>query len=231
MSALLAPRRGPTGGADCRTSWKGPTLSNPLSPSADDTRARILAAATDLVEERGEAGLRVVEVGQRAGVSTASIYTYFTNRDDLVMAVRLEQYLGEVDADVKFFGDIVSKATSGPDLVERMREVTKLSTSRDRGEIRWRRTEIIGAARRRPPLARRLAERQREVNEELAGHIRFGQERALIDATLDPMALSLFIQAFSLGLVLADIDPESQLDRNHWLEVVSRFTVAVTSDS
>ena len=196
----------------------------------DDTRSKILAAATQLVEERGEAGLRVVEVGERAGVSTASMYTYFTNRDDLVVAVRLEQYLGEVSADLEFFGQVVRNATSGADLVKRMREVTSASSVKDRAQIRWRRAEVLGAARRRPQLAERIAERQRQVNGELADHIREGQDRGLIDPTLDALALSVFIQAFSLGLVLADIDPHSELDRSQWLEVVSRFTTSVTTE-
>lgn len=209
---------------------KARPLNHPLAPQGDDTRSRILAAATQLVEERGEAGLRVVEVGEIAGVSTASMYTYFTNRDDLIVAVRLEQYLGEVSADVEFFGEMVRSATSGPDLVQRMREVTKVSAVVDRAPVRWRRAEVLGAARRRPMLAERIAERQREVNDELAQHIREGQERGLIDPSLDALALSVFIQAFSLGLVLADIDPNSKLDRGDWLEVVSRFTSAVTAD-
>lgn len=209
---------------------KGLTLSTPSDVAADDTRSRILAAATELVEERGEAGLRVVEVGERAGVSTASLYTYFANRDDLIVAVRLEQYLGEVNADVEYIGEIVREASSGADLLARIRDITRAAASAERKQIRWRRAEVLGAARQRPQLAERIAERQRQVNEDLAHHIRTGQERGLVDPTLDALALSVFIQAYSLGLLLSDIDADSKLDPDDWLEVVSRFAAGVVTN-
>jgi TetR/AcrR family transcriptional regulator, repressor of fatR-cypB operon len=54
-----------------------------------DPRARILAAALDLFEERGFDATAVPEVAKRAGVATGSIYRYFASKDDLVNALYL----------------------------------------------------------------------------------------------------------------------------------------------
>ena len=181
----------------------------------------------ELIDEKGEAGLRVVEVAARAKVSPGSIYNYFTNRDDLVVAVRLEQYLAAVGTDVERMAEVVRQADSPAAMVSLMREVSRAASSADRAELRWRRAEIIGTAKHRPELAARLSESQHEVNQALAAIARLGQERGLFDPALDPTALAVFVQAFTFGLLLADIDPDIELAEEAWLDVVSRFTAAV----
>ena len=77
-------------------------------------------------------------------------------------------------------------------------------------------------------MAAQLAQRQHEVNAELARIARVGQERGLFDPALDATAMGIFVQAFTFGLLLADVDPELGMDATAWLDVVSRFTAAVT---
>ncbi len=56
----------------------------------EETRAAIFAAARALIVERGVAGLSLREVARRAGFSPASLYEYFSGKDDLVAAVAAE---------------------------------------------------------------------------------------------------------------------------------------------
>jgi len=196
---------------------------------SESSRAKILAAAVTLIEEKGEAGLRVVEVGALSGMSTASIYTHFDNRDDLVVAVRLEQFLQQVDADVHFIGEVIDTAIDADDLVARMREMSRLLTTPERMENRWRRAEILGAARRRPALAARLAAGQHQVNAAMAGLVKRGQSRGLINPNLDPMAVGILVQAYSFGMLLSDIDTEGSLDPDAWVDLVSRVTRLFTT--
>lgn len=195
---------------------------------ADHTRARVLEAAIALIEQKGEAGLRVVEVAEQAGVSVASIYNYFTNRDELVTAARVEQYLASVGADVERIGQVLTQAQDPAEYISLMRDVSREASAADRADRRWRRAEVLGAARRRPELATRIGETQHQINRELTRIARLGQERGLLDPTLDPAALAVFVQAFTFGLVLADVDPGLELDEESWLDVVTRFTASIT---
>jgi AcrR family transcriptional regulator len=197
----------------------------------DRTRARILAAAVELIEEHGEAGMRVVDVGERAGVAVASIYTYFVNRDDLVISARIEQYVGAVGEDMDRVQSVVETAATPDEMVTSLQAITKVASAPERAERRWLRAEVLGAARRRPRLAARLAEQQRESNERFRRIVKTGQERGLIDPALDATALSIFVQAFTFGLLLAEIDPASELDQDDWLAVVNRFASAIVSKS
>lgn len=195
---------------------------------ADETKSRILAAAVELIETHGEAGMRVTDVASRAGVSVGTIYTHFVDRDELVSAARLEQFLGAVHLDVDSIANAVAGATSPADLVHRLREVSRIASDPARAGNRWRRAEILGTARSRPQLAERIGASQHETNQTLAAIARAGQQRGVIDTAVDPMALGIMVQAFTFGLVLADIDSDSTLDPAAWLDVVTRFTTSIT---
>ncbi|RJF97826.1 TetR/AcrR family transcriptional regulator [Noviherbaspirillum saxi] len=61
----------------------------------------LLAAALDLFVERGYAATRLDDVAARAGVSKGTLYLYFTNKEELFMAVVRENVvpvLGEAES-------------------------------------------------------------------------------------------------------------------------------------
>ncbi len=58
-----------------------------LRSDALENRAGILAAARELLSERGPEGLTVSEVAHRAGVNRTTAYKHFRTRDELIEAV------------------------------------------------------------------------------------------------------------------------------------------------
>ncbi|MDR0594099.1 MAG: TetR/AcrR family transcriptional regulator [Bifidobacteriaceae bacterium] len=60
-------------------------------------RARIVQAATELLDERGGGGFSVDQVAERAGVSRRTVFNYFASIDDLVVAVGAEMLGGLVE--------------------------------------------------------------------------------------------------------------------------------------
>ena len=59
------------------------TTKNPQG-RGETTRAAILAAAEELLQERGYDGMTMRGVAQRAGVSLGNAYYYFSSKEDLV---------------------------------------------------------------------------------------------------------------------------------------------------
>jgi TetR/AcrR family transcriptional regulator, transcriptional repressor for nem operon len=64
-----------------------PNLTPNLTPKGRATRERIIAAASDLMFERGVAGTSTDDVRRAAGVSMSQIYHYFADKTALVRAV------------------------------------------------------------------------------------------------------------------------------------------------
>jgi len=58
-----------------------------MGRDAEETRRRLLLAATQEFAERGLAGARVDRIAATAGASKPLLYTYFGNKDDLFDAV------------------------------------------------------------------------------------------------------------------------------------------------
>lgn len=65
--------------------WSVP--KEPTTQRGAQTRRRIVAAATDVVAERGAAGASLDEVGARASTSRGQLYHYFSDKNDLLRAV------------------------------------------------------------------------------------------------------------------------------------------------
>lgn len=56
-------------------------------PAPTDTRERVLAVAHEMIRERGNAAISLVEVASRAGLSRQSLYLLFGNRAGLLQAL------------------------------------------------------------------------------------------------------------------------------------------------
>jgi AcrR family transcriptional regulator len=73
----------------------------PRTARGRETRERIVAAASELIRERGVAEASLDEVIQRAGVSKGQLYHYFDDRTALLLAVVLantDNVLGDLPA-------------------------------------------------------------------------------------------------------------------------------------
>ncbi len=65
---------------------------NDHTPSDEARRARILQAAFEVCERRGVAAARMEEVAARAQVSKATLYRFFENKQQLLLAALIASY-------------------------------------------------------------------------------------------------------------------------------------------
>jgi TetR/AcrR family transcriptional regulator, transcriptional repressor for nem operon len=63
------------------------SAADPSTRKGQNTRARIVQAAAELVAEKGVAATSLDDVGERAHASRSQLYHYFEDRDDLIRAV------------------------------------------------------------------------------------------------------------------------------------------------
>ena len=84
-----------------------------------DLRNALLAAALELVAERGPRGFSVAEAARRAGVSSAAPYKHFADRDALLAALAVSGYEGQA----RRFSSALAAATADP--VDRLAAVVR----------------------------------------------------------------------------------------------------------
>ena len=87
--------------------------AKPVTRKSAATREKIMAAAAELMEERGGADFQMAEVSERCGMSKGSVYYYFADRSELVRAV-MDAAVDELVARVE---EVVSTAPSAAESI------------------------------------------------------------------------------------------------------------------
>ncbi|HET6504807.1 MAG TPA: TetR/AcrR family transcriptional regulator [Amycolatopsis sp.] len=146
-------------------------------------RAAILAAATELLAERGYAGCSVAAVAERAGIATGSVYRHFPGKAELVV----ELFRGVVNHEV----DAVREAATRPgDPAERVAAV--FETFAERALKAPRRAYALLAEPVDPPVEAERIVFRRVFRDLAAEHIAEGVRTGLLppqDAVFTAAAL------------------------------------------
>jgi AcrR family transcriptional regulator len=191
-------------------------LTAAVSARGNETMVRALTVVEEILDESGEAGLRLGDVSRRSGVSIGSIYHHFGSREGLIRAARERQFMQNMVDDGTAIASVLSSSTSATELLANIETVVQSVQSSSRISNRMRRVELIGSAVSRPDLLHSISAVQTvvmDVAEELAIACR---DRGWLRKGVEPRALALYVQATTLGRVLGDLD-ERGTDDASWV--------------
>lgn len=169
----------------------------PRRPLASARRPQILAAAIELLSERGLWSVRVADVAERAGTSPAAVIYYFGTKNELLKAAL-------IDVDSAFYSRIWFELEQIETAIERLAWLMVRSSRSD--WILW--IDLWAQARRHPelmPIRREFAERWCTT---IADVVRHGQARgefAAVDA--DEVGVRLGALTKGLAVNVAHDDP------------------------
>ena len=191
----------------------------PRSQRSQDTRERVLTVVVDQLEEGGEAAVRIDEVRDRSGVSIGSIYHHFGDRDGLIAAAQLRRFAHYAEAEIAALSVIVERAANIDEFRRAVRQLTRHTASGVRVAQRWGRVGVLASSVGRSDLTAEVRAVQTRLTDEFQAHVAQGQSRGFFRSDLDARAIALFIEAYSLGHVLNDID-EHRVAAKDWEQVV-----------
>lgn len=176
------------------------------------TEQKILDEAIRMIDERGEAGVRIHDIQNAVGVTPPSIYHFFGSREGLVceaQAARLYRSFAEMDS---VLDGILSSVGSREQMREALAVYISTIFNSSRALERMHRVATIGSVEGRPELSRRFNEVIREYVDERAGRLRVLQDRGYIATDLDLNAFTFWIMAVIFGRTLVELgdSPEPQ---------------------
>jgi AcrR family transcriptional regulator len=178
-------------------------MENPLT-----TRNRLLEAAISVIETQGEGAIRVDQVAELAGFTKPVLYTYFKNRDDLIVTAQGERYiraleLGRADVDAA-----VLNASTADEFFLIMQKWVR-SFSSPEGELRRRfRIEVLGSAISRESLQEKLREANRRQAQDLGALLAIAQERQWLTLDVEPQDLAMWWTGLVLSRYVVEMDAE-----------------------
>jgi len=182
--------------------------------AASDVSARdtILALAVEAIDTGGEASLRMAEIAERAGVAVALISHHFGSREGLVSEAQLHRFRRQPFLDAAR----IESAVMAIDDVESFRTLlhglTRDVVGLQRSALRMERVTEIAASHGRPELREKLMDANREVTDSIEHAVALAQRVGFVRRDVDARATALFIQAYAMGFVLADLDPNRPTD-------------------
>jgi AcrR family transcriptional regulator len=171
------------------------------------TREKLLGYAADLLDRRGDSGLRVLELADEADVSVATLYHHFGSRDGLVAAAHAERFMRSTHR---------AKGTCFEALDRCGDEQTfdRIFDSAVRGFLspvgasdRMTRLHVLAGTHGRPALEVAVAAEQRVVWDQLAGRLEDCQIRGWLRPGLDRLAFVATLSAVVFGRTPLEIGP------------------------
>ena len=186
------------------------------------SRDEILRVAIDIIDEHGEAALRMADVAERAGVAIALISHHFMSREGLITEAQMTRFLRQpfldnarIEAGVMATQDLATFRAG-------MRVLTREIVSAGRAVFRMERVTVIASSYGRAELSERLRVATGEITDSFERVVALAQRVAFVRADLDARAIALAVQAYAMGLVVADLDP-ARPDDERIAEVIDAF--------
>ena len=191
----------------------------------EQTRARILRAASAVFESKGFAGASVEEIAAKAGYTRGAFYSNFASKDAVFFALmdaRMEQRVSEIET--------VMTASPSPTAVFADLAAWSQSTKDAKKDARTRMmTEFRVHALRNKQARQALLERERAVREQFERAIRGVFAAAAVEppAPVEEIALLVYILD-TYGPLQRALDPD--MPENFLFDTLSvLFRLAITS--
>jgi AcrR family transcriptional regulator len=168
-------------------------------PESGDIRSRLLAAAVEVVLERGLASARVHEIARRAGLTTGAVYSHFESKTALLT----EAIDGEGDVRLAELDALASAlAERGLSRAERTAVVTAAFLAAPGARADLLRLQGFATAALQPEARGRVRASLEEMRKRLAAETERARHEGLLDDSITAEAFVGFAQALMLGAIV-----------------------------
>ena len=159
----------------------------------------------------------------KSGISKGSLYHHFEDFDDLIETAEVIRYAAYVDQSIHILTKVFQSAKNRDEMVTELKQVTKFTQSPDLMPQRMDRATSISLANANPRMMKKLNVEQDRLNEALIDIFREARDRGWINKEIDLHAGAVFIQAYTLGIIINDVSGK-KLDNKAWTDLIDLFT-------
>ncbi len=178
--------------------------------SQHPTQKKILDEAVRLVDERGEAGVRIQDIQTAVGVTAPSIYHFFGSREGLVREAQLVRVRRSFDTNDELLDAALGSVTNAEQMREALTDFLAKFFAPERAVERRRRAAALGSFEGRPELAERFAEVVASYVEKRAQRLEPFQAKGWIRADLDLRAFNYWMIGFIFGRFYVEVGHDSR---------------------
>ncbi len=182
-----------------------------------------MEAAAVLIDEHGSQGFTVEQLLEKSNISKGSLYHHFEDFNDVIMQAQVVRFARYVEDDITALTNVLLASTSREDMFGRLDLISRATHDPVRSSRRADRIEILAGSRHSEKMKNALAPTQARLTGAIADLVREMKAKDFVNQDLDSTAVAVFIQAYSLGLIVNDVSNE-QVDLENWHALISRMT-------
>ena len=187
------------------------------------TKVHLTEAAATLIDEHGSQGFTVEQLLEKSNISKGSLYHHFEDFHDVIMQAQVLRFARYVEDDITALTNVLLAASSREDMFGRLDLISRATHDPARSGRRADRIEILAGARHSEKMKNALGPTQARLTGAIADLVREMKAKEFISENLDPGSVAVFIQAYSLGLIVNDVSDQS-IDLEEWHAMISRMT-------
>jgi AcrR family transcriptional regulator len=190
--------------------------------SLHPTKRALIQTVLDELKTKKALDLTSELILEKSGISKGSLYHHFEDFDDLIETAQVFRYAAYVDQSIHLLTKVFQISKSRDEMVAELKKVTRFTQSPDLMPQRMDRATSISLANANPRMMKKMHAQQDRLNEAIIDIFREARDRGWINKGIDLHAGAIFIQAYTLGVIINDVSGV-KLDIKAWDELIDLF--------
>jgi AcrR family transcriptional regulator len=190
--------------------------------SLHPTKRALVQTVLDQLKTKKSFDLTSELILEKSGISKGSLYHHFEDFDDLIETAQVFRYAAYVDQSIHLLTKVFQMAKNKEEMVAELKKVTRFTQSPDLMPQRMDRATSISLANANPRMMKKMNVQQDRLNEAIIDIFREARDRGWINKEIDLHAGAIFIQAYTLGIIINDVSG-AKLDIKAWDELIDMF--------
>jgi len=190
--------------------------------SLHPTKRALVQTVLDQLKTKKSFDLTSELILEKSGISKGSLYHHFEDFNDLIETAQVFRYAAYVDQSIHLLTKVFQMAKNKEEMVAELKKVTRFTQSPDLMPQRMDRATSISLANANPRMMKKMNVQQDRLNEAIIDIFREARDRGWINKEIDLHAGAIFIQAYTLGIIINDVSG-AKLDIKAWDELIDMF--------
>ena len=188
------------------------------------TKAILVETVVEMLETIKPGDIQADKVLEISGISKGSLYHHFEDLGELVETAHVARYSKLITVSVDTMTNILPKAKNISELRVSLAAVTKATQRHDLSKYRLERARTLANAEGNPRFQKALAEETDRLTSLLEDLCREVIEKGWFRKDLNPRALAVFIQSYTLGKLVDDFSP-NRVPEDVWNALIDGIVI------
>jgi len=190
------------------------------------TGIELVLTVNRLLDSKRSDQISTDEVLTESGISKGSLYHHFDDLQDLVETTLIYRYAKWIDLSIKRMSELLNTAKTAEDLKKSLFEITYATQKDSLANMRVERARIFAEAQNNSRLSEKLVQETERMTTSIEDLIREVIDRKLFKSNLDARTVAIFIQAYTLGLIVNDFT-QDKVSYENWTSLINRIIAEI----